>query len=509
MSGDVTDYFTVQHLLMGAVMGMVMVSGSLFIAALLRGPAAVLRLFVCNLQFDSGYQHLSPGNTEGPMVWVLRFIAAKGMQRNRRRAFVTAEVAGGTEQPYLVFEPAGGISFFKYQGRWMWMNRTRQLTEQGQVNDTLSIECFGWNGLTALENFAEDARQFNIVSRRGHVTVLTSSHGSWAISTHFKPRLIDSLCLGDNLAIKLMDDLTDFQASEEWYISRGIPYRRGYLLFGPPGTGKTSVIKVLTGLMGYSLCLLDLASEGMSDASLTNLLNAAPAKSAFLIEDIDHIMTKLETSSSNTLTVSGMLNALDGVASQEGNIFFFTSNDPKSLPAALFRHGRIDVRCCLSWLDAEQAKIFLDGFYRGVIRDADVKALDMLKDAAADAAGKFYITPAALQGYLLHHKHSVVDAQKTFPHFCASCTLRSAKADKYDDMYADTLNQKARSSSDIIQGDKQSLSTLPSVMSTTPMKTRFFQISPSKEEQNDDGNPERSLLGNVTQTKPPPTRYLV
>ena len=57
---------------------------------------------------------------------------------------------------------------------------------------------------TALESFAEDARQFNIVSRRGHVSCNRAHELTWKLgmgySTHFKPRLIDSLCLGDNLA---------------------------------------------------------------------------------------------------------------------------------------------------------------------------------------------------------------------------------------------------------------------------------------------------------------------
>ena len=48
-------------------------------------------------------------------------------------------------------------------------------------------------------------------------------------------------------AERLLEDCTRFLKREPWYAARGIPYRRGYLLHGPPGTGKTSLVAALAG----------------------------------------------------------------------------------------------------------------------------------------------------------------------------------------------------------------------------------------------------------------------
>ena len=69
--------------------------------------------------------------------------------------------------------------------------------------------------------------------------------------------------------------------------SAGIPYRRGYLLHGPPGCGKSSFITALAGELGFSICVLNLSERGLSDDRLHHLLAAAPTESIILLEDVD------------------------------------------------------------------------------------------------------------------------------------------------------------------------------------------------------------------------------
>src|ERR1700759_347295 len=71
----------------------------------------------------------------------------------------------------------------------------------------------------------------------------------------------------------------------------GIPYRRGYLLYGPPGSGKTSFIQALAGSLEYNICVLNLSERGLTDDKLNHLLANAPERSIVLLEDIDAAFT--------------------------------------------------------------------------------------------------------------------------------------------------------------------------------------------------------------------------
>lgn len=62
----------------------------------------------------------------------------------------------------------------------------------------------------------------------------------WNKAQSKKARGMDSVVLDQDLASELVEDIQKFQQAAEWYREKGVPYRRGYLLFGPPGTGKTS-----------------------------------------------------------------------------------------------------------------------------------------------------------------------------------------------------------------------------------------------------------------------------
>jgi len=72
----------------------------------------------------------------------------------------------------------------------------------------------------------------------------------------------------------------------------GIPYRRGYLLHGPPGSGKSSFIQALAGSLGYDICLLNLSERGLADDKLFHLLSNAPERSIILMEDVDSAFNK-------------------------------------------------------------------------------------------------------------------------------------------------------------------------------------------------------------------------
>ena len=62
-----------------------------------------------------------------------------------------------------------------------------------------------------------------------------------------RKRPLSSVVLDRGIMQNLIKDVDHFLSRPHWYIDRGIPYRRGYLLYGPPGSGKTSAIMALAG----------------------------------------------------------------------------------------------------------------------------------------------------------------------------------------------------------------------------------------------------------------------
>lgn len=150
-------------------------------------------------------------------------------------------------------------------------------------------------------------------------------------------------------------------------MSKGVPYRRGYLLYGPPGTGKTSFTQAIAGLMNFNICYLNLSGDRLDDDSLNRALNEAPAHSIILLEDIDGIFVEREAVNSGSqgrrVTFSGLLNALDGVRSQEGRILFMTTNHREKLDPALLRPGRCDVQVELKNASFKQIKGMFQRFF--------------------------------------------------------------------------------------------------------------------------------------------------
>jgi chaperone BCS1 len=94
-----------------------------------------------------------------------------------------------------------------------------------------------------------------------------------------------------------------------------VPYRRGYLLHGPPGTGKTSFTQAVSGELKLNLCYLNLSNGDVDDDELNRLLAEAPPRSIILLEDIDAIFKQRDQMAASKLSFSGFLNALDGVRS--------------------------------------------------------------------------------------------------------------------------------------------------------------------------------------------------
>jgi len=177
----------------------------------------------------------------------------------------------------------------------------------------------------------------------------------------------DTVVLRSEIKDKLISHIETFHESKDWYIRNGIPYRTGILLQGPGGTGKTSIVKALCSKFNKRLCILSLG--GMTDSALEDAMSNLRKDSIILIEDIDAYGMKMNRDSDESenymsmLTMSGILNALDGIAGSPGRIVIATTNHPEKLDKALTRPGRFDINMEIGYLTDETFLGMFEKFY--------------------------------------------------------------------------------------------------------------------------------------------------
>lgn len=204
--------------------------------------------------------------------------------------------------------------------------------------------------------------------RNGSSLYVATSWGGWQRANDAPPRPIHSVVLRGTQREELISDLVNFMSHEESYTSLGIPWHRGYLLHGPPGTGKTSIARALAGHVGLDIYYMSLGDLN-SDTNLIQLLTGLEPRSMLLLEDIDiaHSAT-VRDDTTKGVSLSGLLQALDGVVTPHGLITVMTTNKVESLDEALVRTGRADKTVLIDHIDNDQLVRLVDVMAPGEIQ---------------------------------------------------------------------------------------------------------------------------------------------
>lgn len=344
--------------------------------------------------------------------WLLQWITEKGARHTQHLSVETSFLQKDTGQIKTKYDfiPSIGQHYFRYGGAWIKVDRTREQhtldLHMGVPWETVTLTAFGRDkGL--YYNILEEARTMALKQHEGMTVMYTAMGAEWRPFGHpRKRRPISSVILSAGLSDKILADCLDFIDHPQWYTERGIPYRRGYLLYGPPGCGKSSFIMALAGELEYNICVLNLSERGLTDDRLNHLLSVAPQQSIILLEDIDAAFVSREDTSAkkaafeglNRVTFSGLLNCLDGVASTEARIVFMTTNYLERLDPALIRPGRVDMKEYVGYCDHDQVELMFLRFYKDV-NHAKIFAQKVMEF-------KKPVSPAQIQGYFMFHKHS-------------------------------------------------------------------------------------------------------
>lgn len=291
-----------------------------------------------------------------------------------------------------------------------------------------------------------------------------SSRLSWSRLTAKPRRALDTVILDPTQKSAILKDVEEYmdESTQNFYGDHGIPYRRGYLFYGPPGCGKTSFCLALASKFNLDVYVLTLLDHELQDSDLMSLMNQLPSPSLLLLEDIDTAGlsrkkpfadtgaalasgllsggkrgkrrggmpegaiasatatadTALESDDEDTnkqatrVSLSGLLNAIDGVAAPEGHILIMTTNKVHELDDALVRAGRISVKVAFTNASEQQAEEIFLRMYVGAPSppslsskpDEDNSEVRQLAKGFAAQIPQGDFSPADLQDYLLIHK---------------------------------------------------------------------------------------------------------
>ncbi|CAN6167139.1 unnamed protein product [Urochloa humidicola] len=281
---------------------------------------------------------------------------------------------------------------------------------------------------------AADSLERSSRARRLHTNAAASgATAAWASVPFCHPATFDTLALDPSLKARLLADLTAFAEGREFYRRTGRPWKRGYLLHGPPGSGKSSLIAAMANHLRYDVFDLELTRVA-TNADLRALLIQTTNRSLIVIEDIDcslhltgdrtdrlrskrrklvHAAAYDDSSSDSDgggvagagnhhrgkVTLSGLLNFTDGLWSccGEERIIVFTTNHVDGIDPALLRPGRMDVHVRLDACGAHAMRELVQ-------RYVGVGDHEMLDAAEGSIRGGAEMTPAEVGEVLLRNR---------------------------------------------------------------------------------------------------------
>lgn len=352
-------------------------------------------------------------------AWMMRYIHKNELcKRSRKLTAMTSFKKGhgnaidysedegeddDEKDPEVFLVPAPGLHFFWFKRIPIILNMVRQEPSGRESVPRQEIRIttlYRWKHV--IEAMLEDARILKASKKKtGKLMMMYPASYGWNETGECESRDLKTLFLEEGKKEEIVKDIDTFRNSKEWYNNIGIPYKRGYLLYGPPGNGKTSLVKALATHFKLKLCILPLEGISLSETTILELFQDSPKNSMLLIEDVDCAIGKRE-SKDNKIPMSMLLQCLDGISSPEGKMFFMTTNHKDRLDEALIRSGRCDFRMFLGNADRYQVEGMFGKFFP---KHGDLSSLEIPEGG---------ICVATVQEHLLRHRDSWEEALKDF-----------------------------------------------------------------------------------------------
>lgn len=372
----------------------------------------------------------------------------------------------------ISLQPFQGTHVFRRHGSWILfqhvIHKGNELLPQNKESGYIQLKCLG-SSFAPVQRLLEEAQLYHLERTKTTTTVHRAISNvrdmiRWTRFSARPSRDMSTVIFDKKAKQELLQDINEYlhPHTRRWYANHGIPYRRGYLFSGAPGTGKTSLTSALAGVFGLDIYVLSLLDPNMNESALMRLMSEVPSRCIVLLEDIDaaglnrpasepkprmggrgkrdkpadtDVLSTIQgavdqgvqnSGSATSVSLSGLLNAIDGVSSQEGRILIMTTNSPESLDKALIRPGRVDMHIAFELPSkVDMQELFLSMYqddttgvvHGGELTNANEEAEKKDDQRLESLAGKFAesmperkFSLAALQGFILQYKRSPEDA---------------------------------------------------------------------------------------------------
>lgn len=344
---------------------------------------------------------------DASFYWVKEWLLEQNFLKRVRRVDLDTTI----RNQGLALIPAPGTHWFWHAGRPFLVYFYRNLDPKGgsrRRTESLTFRTIG-RSQSFLKQFVEGIVACHEKKTKVRLSLYVYDDG-WSYVEGYSPRLLESVILKPGEKDRIVRDIERFRKARRRYRQLGVPYHRGYLLYGPPGTGKTSLVSELAARFQMHVYAINLSS--FNDRSLMAAMNDVPPNCVILFEDIDCMKSgqaraavdqssgrpaagsddKKESVPGMGVTLSGLLNVLDGFSAPENVLYVMTSNVVENLDPALLRPGRIDYKLYMGQAD-DQQKIEL---YQRFFPEAGLGAAELFVETNRSVE-----TMAEFQGLLL------------------------------------------------------------------------------------------------------------
>lgn len=223
-----------------------------------------------------------------------------------------------------------------------------------------------------LQQFMKESNEYFKITSSKEVICKILKNGLWSYLSKLPKRSLETIDLPKEDLDNITNDIKNFYDNKDEYLRLGIPWKRNYLLEGPPGTGKTSLIFSLASHFGLDVYIINLGPK-VDDSAFMSSISKIANNSILLLEDVDALFVDRKANDSNKSLVSfsGILNVLDGMARKNGLITFLTTNYRNRLDTALIRPSRIDYIMTFKKITEEQIKSMFTRFFPESIEKLD------------------------------------------------------------------------------------------------------------------------------------------